>query len=55
MEPNPPILPGKPMKLDMNIENDELKYKDITQTDGYQSWLKLLELVKNKDRKEYSK
>ena len=39
----------------MTIDKEELKYKDITETEGYKSWLKLLELVKNKDRKEYSK
>lgn len=52
MEPSPP---EKPTKLDMTIDKEELKYKDITETEGYKSWLKLLELVKNKDRKEYSK
>jgi hypothetical protein len=54
-EPLEPSPPSKPAKLDMSIDKEELKYKDITETDGYQSWLKLLELVKNKDRKEYSK
>ena len=39
----------------MSIDADELKHKDITETEEYQAWLKLLELVKNKDRKEYSK
>ena len=39
----------------MSIDAEELKFKDITETEGYQSWLKLLELVKNNDRKEYSK
>lgn len=47
VEPNPP---GMPEKLDLSIDQNELKHKNITQTKGYQSWLKLLELVKNKDR-----
>jgi hypothetical protein len=42
-----------PEKLDLSIDKDELKYKNITETKGYQSWLKLLELVKNKDRQGY--
>ena len=42
-----------PEKLDLSIDHDELKHKNITETKGYQSWLKLLELVKNKDRQGY--
>ena len=50
VEPNPP---GMPEKLDLSIDQNELKHKNITETKGYQSWLKLLELVKNKDRQGY--
>lgn len=49
-EPNPPDMPEK---LDLSIDENELKTKNITETKGYQSWLKLLELVKNKDRQGY--